>query len=216
MLSSGTGRIEPAKLEIHCSCGKRYRVPATKAGKRVRCKRCRAKIQVPGDGAISMRTRRAILEDLGIDAEAAERRYEAEREESRQAEDRQGYVCGGCQETIDEEALKESYTSDGLRCDDCRAALVEQRELGDPSEKAKKKKKQKLDTWATGTTPEQAAKKAKAMGLLFFVGLTGMAWSFGASLWLAVPIGAAVAYVGGRAVFNSEYTPPIDADEDDD
>ena len=66
-LSSGTGRIEPPKIEFECNCGKKYRVSATKAGKSVRCKRCRVKITVPGSMRISMRTRQAILEELGID-----------------------------------------------------------------------------------------------------------------------------------------------------
>lgn len=54
------------KLDVTCQgCDARYRVPEEKAGKRVRCRKCRAKIEVPKRD-ISMRTRNVILDELGI------------------------------------------------------------------------------------------------------------------------------------------------------
>jgi hypothetical protein len=208
MLSSNTGRLTPPKIEVRCTCGKRYRVSAKKAGKKVRCKKCRAKIEVPG-GDISMRTRKAILDEFGIDASAAEHAYE---EEKRLA----GYVCVFCDKRIAEEDLKAAYGQHGLMCEECRVAQVQQRELGDPVENERKKqekKKKKLDKWASGSTPEEARRKATAYGALFFCGITGLLWSFSVSLWLALPIAAVVAFAGARAIFNNEYTPEPEGDE---
>ena len=68
-VSSGTGRVTPPKIEVECRCGKKYRVSAEKAGKKLRCKKCRSKLVVPGGkkGQISMRSRKAILAEFGID-----------------------------------------------------------------------------------------------------------------------------------------------------
>lgn len=206
MLSSGTGRLTPPKITFACTCGKRYKVPATKAGKSVRCKGCRLKITVPSDGQISMRTRKAILSEFGIDAEAAEQAYAHKKRLD-------GYVCGVCSKRIPEANLKASYMESGLACEDCRAAQVEQRELGDPveNERKKKAKEKKLDRWSTGKSAREANLKAKGFGGLFFFGLLGLLSTvFGLSWWLAGPIALVVAFAGGRAVYKNEYVPEED------
>lgn len=209
MLSSNTGRLTPPKIEFRCTCGKRYRVPADKAGRKVRCKNCRLKVQVPGERQVSLRTRQAILEELGIDPEAAEHAY---REEKRL----EGYVCVVCDARIPEEALKAAYSTEGLVCEECRARQVQQRELGDPVENERKKKKKKLERWSSGVTPEEASKKARAYGALFLVGTAGLLWSLGLSFWLAAPAACAVAYAGARAVLRSELGPEVEAEDEED
>ena len=54
---SASTRLDPPKIEFNCTCGKRYRVPADKAGKRVRCKNCRLKVRLKSANA-------AFLSDL--------------------------------------------------------------------------------------------------------------------------------------------------------
>ncbi|RMG11049.1 MAG: hypothetical protein D6731_16350 [Planctomycetota bacterium] len=198
MLSSNTGRLPAPKVEVRCVCGKRYRVSARKAGKRVRCKACRRRIEVPGGGDISLRTRKAILEDLGIDPDAAQRAYEEERR-------RQGYVCTTCARRIPEDELKASYGPGGLTCADCRAAQITQRELGDPTENERRKRaQQKLERWATGSTPEAARRKAAAYGALFFCGIGGLLWSFSLGTGTALGIALGVALLGARSIYRAE------------
>lgn len=38
-------------IRVECSCGKKARVPARYAGRRVRCTRCKAQLRVPGSGS---------------------------------------------------------------------------------------------------------------------------------------------------------------------
>lgn len=38
-------------IRLECSCGKRARVPARYAGRRVRCSRCKTQLRVPGSGS---------------------------------------------------------------------------------------------------------------------------------------------------------------------
>ena len=54
---------------------------------------------------------------------------------------------------------------------------------------------------------DEARRKAMAYGGLFFIGIAGMLTTFSVSAWIAVPVAAAVAYAGGRAIFNNEYVP---------
>lgn len=218
MLSSGTGRITPPKIVIICECGKRYRVPVTKAGKRVRCKVCRLKIEVPGspgapaqDGAISFRTRKAILGEFGIDAEAAEKQY-AEKKKI------EGYLCAHCAEAISEDELKAAYCEEGLVCESCRVAAVQQREFGDPVENARKKRlaNEKVE-WARRKDEGRASKKAWALSALFFFGTAGFVHTFFApAALITVGVAGAVAYFGGKAAYNADLTPdaPVEDDED--
>lgn len=199
-LSSGTGRFAPPKIEFKCSCGKRYRVAASKAGRAFRCKRCRIKVSVPGSRKISMRSRKAILAEFGIDAEQAQKAYEVEKEQS--------YACAVCATKLAEDQLKDAYGAEGLICSSCRAAQVAEREIDSKKEKKKKKEKQQLERWARGTSAGEAKAKAFKFGALFFVGTCGFVHSFfGPAAWITGGVALAVAGLGGRAIFNAEYTP---------
>ncbi len=219
MLSpSGTGRIIPPKITFKCDCGKRYRVPATKAGKRVRCKKCRNQIRIPdpiaefdigalesGTGEsrkISIRTRKAILQELGINASAAEQEYEEKKRLD-------GYMCTMCSTRIPEELLKASYSEHGLMCDECRAAQVTQRELGCPIENERKKRAEapQLDKWSTSPVAKTAALKANGLAALIFVGITGLLWVFGLTLWIGAPIALTIGVLAGRAFYKNTYVP---------
>ena len=202
MMSSSTGRFTQPKIEFSCICGKKYRVKAEKAGKKVRCKRCRAKCEVPGDTAISMRTRKAILDEIGIDADAAERAYEAEQEA--------GYACAVCANPLADDQLKAAYGEEGLICSDCRAHQIEERGLdykrGD--DKAKKKQDAKLDRWTASPELEQVKRKALGFSALFLVGTGGLVHNvFGAELWVTALVAATVAFVGYRMILKTEYVP---------
>lgn len=196
--SAESARRSPPKIEFSCSCGKRYRVPASKAGKKVRCRACKLKVRVPADedGSISMRTRRAILDELGIDPDAAERAYEEEKVK--------GYSCTLCGAKLADDELPAAYGEEGLVCSSCRAASVEQR--GEAAEQAKNKR---LEKWSKGGSVEGAKKKAYAYGALFFVGTAGLVNSvFAAPVAVSLGVGAAVAAVGARAIFKAyEPTP---------
>lgn len=195
--SAESARQNPVgdKIEFSCSCGKKYRVPASRAGKQVRCRNCRLKVRVPGDApAISMRTRKAILGELGIDAEQAEQKFEAEQKKS--------YVCSLCATTLAEEELSASYSQDGLVCSTCRAAAVEQR-----GEDGEKKKPKRIEKWSRDGSVAEAKKKAWAYGGLFFLGTAGFVHSiFAAPVVVTLGVAAAVAGVGGRAIFKA-YEP---------
>lgn len=189
----------PEKIEFACSCGKRYRVPASKAGKKVRCRGCRLQTRVPGDaGGISLRTRKAILDELGIDPDAAEKAFEQEQVK--------GYTCARCAESITEDELAGAYGEEGLVCSSCRAAEVAQR--GEHDEERKKKDK-RLQQWSKQGSADAAKKKAWAYSALFFAGTAGFVHSFFApALLVSLGVGAAVAALGGRAIFMAyEPTP---------
>lgn len=196
--SAESARRSPPKIEFSCSCGKRYRVPASKAGKKVRCRDCKLKVRVPaGDASsISLRTRKAILDELGIDPDAAEQAYEQEKTK--------GYCCTVCSAKLTDDELPAAYGEEGLVCSSCRAAAVEQR--GEGAEKTKDKR---LQQWSKGGSVEGAKKKAYAYGALFFAGTAGLVNSvFAAPVAVSLGVGAAVAAVGARAIFKAyEPTP---------
>lgn len=198
MTTSAESARQPAaddKIEFACSCGKKYRVPASRAGKQVRCRNCRLKVRVPGDASISLRTRKAILGELGIDADEAAEKFEAEQKKS--------YVCSLCATSIAEAELTAAYSADGIVCTSCRAAAVEQR--GDDPEK--KKKAKRIEKWSREGTVEGAKKKAWAYGALFFLGTAGFAHSvFAAPVVVTVGVAAVLATIGGRAIFKA-YEP---------
>ncbi|MGE0709353.1 MAG: hypothetical protein AB7N76_34910 [Planctomycetota bacterium] len=193
MISSGTGRFAPPKIQVDCRCGKRYRVDSSKAGKKLRCKKCRSTVVVPGDDKISMRSRKAILEEFGIDPDAAEERYAAKKQ--------QGYACSVCQQSIPEAALKTSYGAGGLTCAVCRK---QQRER----DKEQERKEQKLERLTTArTSPEAAARKALVMSGLFALGSAGLVHTvFGPAAWISCGVALAVASFGGWQVYRSELS----------
>jgi predicted SprT family Zn-dependent metalloprotease len=193
--SAESARQNPVgdKIEFSCSCGKKYRVPASRAGKQVRCRNCRLKVRVPGDANISLRTRKAILGELGIDAEQAAQKFEAEQKKS--------YVCSLCAADIAEEELGASYGEDGLVCATCRAAAVEQR-----GGEAQKKPK-RIEKWSRAGSVEAATKKSRAYGALFFLGTAGFVHSiFAAPVLVTLGVAGVVAAVGARAIFKA-YEP---------
>ena len=198
MTTSAESARQPAaddKIEFACSCGKKYRVPAARAGKQIRCRNCRVKVRVPGDASISLRTRKAILGELGIDPEEAAQKFEAEKKKS--------YVCSLCASTIEEEELSGAYSEDGIVCGTCRAAAVEQR--GDDPDK--KKKAQRIEKWSREGSVDVAKKKAWAYGALFFLGSAGFVHSiFAAPVVVTIGVAAVLASVGGRAIFKA-YEP---------
>ena len=202
-LSSGTGRLTPPKIEIRCACGKCYRVPAKKAGKRFRCKNCRLKIRVPKNEAdISVRSRKAILEEFGIKASAAEREYEVEKE--------RGYTCSQCNAKLIEDQLAGAYQPNGLVCSDCQVAEINQRDseaIVETEKEKKKKKKEKKDLdWSRRDSVASVKKKALAMGALFFVGIVGFIHTFFApTLMITIPVAGAIALFGGHSVFKAAY-----------
>lgn len=193
--SAESARHAPPKIEFSCTCGKRYRVPASKVGKKVRCRDCKLQVRVPGDPSISLRTRKAILDELGIDPDAAEQAYEQEKV--------QGYVCTLCATRLTDDELPAAYGEEGLVCSSCRAANVEQR--GEAAED-KKKKGRKVEA-ATQGSVEAAKTKAYAYGALFLVGTAGFVNAiFAPALAVSLGVGAAAALLGGRAIFKA-YEP---------
>jgi len=193
-LSSGTGRFARPKIQFSCSCGKKYRVSPTKAGKRIRCKNCRLKVRVPGSQSISIRSRKAILAEFGIDAERAEREFQAERE--------RGYACASCGGKLADDELRAAYGQDGLVCSGCRAARVEQR-AEPPGEKQRKAKK--LERWTSA--PNAAAVRTKAAGYaaLFCLGSAGFAHTvLGLGAVGVLVVAALVAAIGYRSIVRAE------------
>jgi DNA-directed RNA polymerase subunit RPC12/RpoP len=188
VLSSDTGRfISLAKIDVKCRCGKKYRVSANKAGKRLRCKKCRSKIQVPGastDGAVSMRSRKAILAEFGIDPDSAEERYEEEKNQT--------YNCSVCSCELNEAQLKNSYGADGLTCAGCRSDEKRESESGSGSDNV-------LDAWTKSGTPEAARRQALTKGTLILVGTTCLLQFF-MPVWGAGLIAAAVALAAGSQI----------------
>lgn len=184
-----SARLDPPKIEFSCACGKRYRVPARKAGKRVTCKGCRRKVRVPGDAQISLRSRQVILAEFGIDPEQAAQAFEQEQQAS--------YACSLCARKLAEDEVGGAYGPEGLVCSTCRAAAVEQR--GEPA--AGKKKDKAAVEWSSGKDPAAVQRKALTLGALFFAGVTGLVWSvFGLSLLASAGIGAVVALGGAKLV----------------
>jgi predicted SprT family Zn-dependent metalloprotease len=202
--SAESARRQTPKIDFTCTCGKKYRVAASKAGKSFRCKRCRLKLTVPGDaGAVSLRTRKAILEELGIDAEAAEKAFTEEQEKV--------YTCALCSAKIPTDAVAGSYAGElGIVCAPCRAVVAESKanEDGEGGEK-KKKQKQQLQAWSTQGTPEQARRSAIAYAALFFAGIAGFVHSiFGPAIWVTLLVAGAVAAIGGRSIYTASLGRP--------
>ena len=158
--SMGSTRLpeEGEKIEVRCKCGKRYRVPASKAGGQVRCKSCKMRIPIPGEQKISLRTRNAILDELGIKTE-----------DQKPAEGT--YRCALCQAKLVGEDVRGAYGSEGLICGLCRAQMGGGGEAAAPAGEGEKKKKKELDTWVRQGSSTAANARAAAYGALFFVGI---------------------------------------------
>ncbi len=67
------------RIRIACECGRNYKLRSENAGRSFRCRRCLTRLRVPGRvgraGAVSGRSRAAILREFGIDPDGAESRY---------------------------------------------------------------------------------------------------------------------------------------------
>lgn len=186
--SMGSTRLpeEGEKIEVRCKCGKKYRVSASKAGQEVRCKACKMRIPVPGEQKISLRTRNAILDELGIKTE-----------DQKPAEGT--YRCALCQAKLVGEDVRDAYGSDGLICGLCREQMGGGApSSGAPAGEGEKKKKKELDTWVRQGSQKAALIRAAGYAALFFVGIA----CFTHSLFAPHPVvtflvAAATAALGG-------------------
>lgn len=162
--SMGSTRLpeEGEKIEVRCDCGKRYRVSASKAGGQVRCKGCKARIEVPGEPQISGRTAQAILDELGIKKEADPKAAGT-------------YRCALCSAKLVGEDVREAYGSEGLICSLCRAQMGESGATAGAAAagEGEKKKKKELDTWVRQGSGSAALGRAVGVGALVFVGIGG-------------------------------------------
>ncbi len=198
-MATESARVDRPKLEFACSCGKKYRVKASKAGARMRCKRCRIKLRVPSDPNVSMRSRAVILEELGIDPATAASAYASERKRSkkRDADRSRSYRCTRCESKIAHDDLKPSYCADGLVCQLCRA---ERAKAEAPAPRAAVE--------LTAPTPAVEAAHSALLHLgLFLAGFAGPAHAFaglgwGAALGVALPF----ALGGAALVYRARYT----------
>ena len=191
-----SARLTAPKIEVKCSCGKRYRVSARKAGKRIRCKKCRLKIEVPDPDAtadVSLRTRKVVLEELGLDPEA-----EPQEEET-------VYRCTMCNTKIPEDVLQDSYGPTGLVCGVCRESFG----IGDggssnDGDGKKKKKKKQLDSWTRKGSSTKARNTAVAYASLFFIGIACFVHSiFDPGTLVTLASAGAVAFAGGHHIFQT-------------
>jgi DNA-directed RNA polymerase subunit RPC12/RpoP len=194
-------RFTQPKIEFACTCGKKYRVAANKAGKHVRCKNCRLRVQVPdGDTNISARTRTAILDELGINTEI------------KKTSTPKRYACSLCGAKIKE--VGSAYGEAGLVCALCRETMGggAATEAAPSEKKGKKKKKKQLDTWTRGVDPEAARNKALAYGGLFFLGTLGFCFNVLSLGWLgSIAAAGAVAYGGGKSIYTGYLAEPVKA-----
>lgn len=197
-MSTESARLNRPKIEFSCTCGKRYRVDAEKAGARIRCKKCKLKISVP-ERDVSGRSRAAILEELGIDPLTAGEAYARERERQenkkkaeeaeRQAE-KLGYRCSQCDALIVPDELSGSYSGEsGLLCGEC---------------KKKNKEKKAAVALISTETPEQTLRATAGYFALFAAGFTGFLDAF-TSLSLLGAIGCAIpaAAIGAYVVYRT-------------
>src|SRR6185312_6790459 len=97
-MSTSSARLPVHKITCECTCGKKYRVPATKQGKKISCKKCGEKFKVPRETSVSDRSRGNILAELGIDPVAAEEAYKAEID--RRSRGKKSYTCTRCEGEI--------------------------------------------------------------------------------------------------------------------
>ncbi len=179
-------------ISFRCSCGKNYRAPVHKAGKRVVCKACGERVRIPGVPLLSKSSRGNILLSVGIDPEAAERAFNEEQllESSRGKAKKKTYHCTRCEDAFDSSELPNAYFEGELVCAGCRNILKK-----DPNEA----RRDKTPAVAIGAPRSNA--HAFAHAGLFFLGFAGPAWTiFHLHGALAVAIGLAVALVGGFAI----------------
>lgn len=189
---------EEERISVRCACGKAYRVGAAKAGKKITCKACGAKVKVPGERALSKSSRGFILAEFGIDAAAAEQRYE---EETRRETADKVYRCSRCQKRLDAAELKGAYVSGELVCPECRAA-AEVSDRKAEREAEEKGQRAAVEAVSAREDPARARAIALAYGGLFLVGVAGPVYTLTSlGLVASLAIGLAVAAAGARQVY---------------
>lgn len=199
-MTNESARLDPPKIEFSCTCGKKYRVKAEKAGAKMRCKRCEKKIRVPR-AFVSGRSRAAILEELGIDPKTAREGYEAElaREKDLEEAERLAYRCARCEAEIPGSELKDSYCEDGLLCSICRPKDV--------------RAKMPAVAIFTAEPPEKSVRVALQHFALFLAGFAGPLYTFAHLRWytallIMLPIAACGATLVYRARRNMAAAGP--------
>jgi len=186
-----SGRIS-TKIEVACTCGKRYKVPRAKAGKVLRCGRCRTKLRVPDD-ALTSNDCQEILSELGIDPAQAREEYETEKKAS--------LACFYCAARLIADELAALEEAEQPVCFTCKAGVVGQRgEAAPGAEPEEEERGPSTAALVRRTTPEQAHRKSIALGALLLCGIGGpLHVVFGLSLLLALPLAAAIAFGAARA-----------------
>lgn len=184
------------RVVIRCTCGKRYRVSASRSGREIRCRGCDARIRV-GSEVRSTNTAR-LLVGLGIDPEASQKRYWEEAKARSRVDRERGYRCGRCHGEIGKDEVAEAYHKGELVCAGCRA--------GDVVEDRARERAVEEQATAACAPPEQAGRgkarrgfgSAVAYGALFFAGLAGpLVVVAGLSPFVAMPLALALASAGG-------------------
>jgi hypothetical protein len=180
-------------ITFRCLCGKGYRVPAAKAGKRVACKACGEHIRVPGIPLLSRSSRGDILLSVGIDPEAAERKFNEEQllESNREKAKKKTYRCTRCEDPFESGELASAYYKGELVCTGCREIQKKAPDTGEG---------RRVRAAVAVGEPRTGAQTFAYAGL-FFLGFAGPAWTiFHFHGALAVVIGLVVAVVGGFAI----------------
>ena len=195
-MSTSSARLPIHKILVECECGKKYRVPATKQGKKITCKKCGDQVRVPRETAVSDRSRGNILAELGIDPVAAGEAYKAE---VTRREAKKTYRCTRCEGEIGSNEIKGAYVQGELVCPGCRASD----EVADrKAERAKENQKEAAKALVTDyRSPEKARRAAIGYGLLFFVGIAGPLLSLTTMTFSAIGIALVVALAGAATVY---------------
>ncbi|MBI3725397.1 hypothetical protein HY251_15805 [bacterium] len=199
------------KIKVQCLCGKRYKVSIEKSGSEVSCGNCGASLTIPKPQSVTGRTRKLILAELGIDAEAEEKKYKDEvaKENASSSGDRV-YNCMKCDVKIKASDLKGCYVKGELICKGCQASsLIEDRRLAEEALAAtgKDRKKQKAHERVLKTRETTAAVwKGFKYGILVFVGFGGPIWGLGGGWIKALAVGLVLGAAVGFYVHNREVT----------
>ncbi|HZV03400.1 MAG TPA: hypothetical protein VFF73_42240 [Planctomycetota bacterium] len=190
------------KITIGCECGKRYRVPSSKAGKKIACKACGARIEVPRETALSERSRGNILASLGIDPTSAEEAYKAEVKKRESSE--KVYVCTRCESPIPTVELKKAYVKGELICLGCQAAVQVEDRKAERENAEGGKKRAAVELISDHRDPVRDRLVASGYGALMFVGVLGPAWAiFGLRFLPALGLGLVAGIVVGALVLRS-------------
>jgi hypothetical protein len=194
--ASGLGVIErpPAKIEVRCGCGKRYRVAAKKAGRSFRCKSCSARVKVEArPESLSSNEAKLILEELGIDAAVREDYQEA-------------VTCFFCAAKLNTSELECLDEGENPVCFTCRASAADATvsERGDEPKSKRPKNYKELDRWNRARPVSEARWRAGGLAALSLVGVTGFGVSvLGLGLVSALFLATVAASLGGHHVYQA-------------